>query len=89
MSIWEKCRQHNAVPFYGFPLVISFKDGVIIWEFPEGYTPNGDASKQVAEELREFVGGSIVEVSEKRIKILAGDKHLAVIIYQAFLTRTK
>lgn len=85
MSIWEKCREHNAVPFYGFPLKVSYKDGVITWEFPEGYNPNGSQVQEVAHKLREFVGGSIIEITDKKIKILAGEKHIAVILYQAFL----
>ena len=88
MSIWEKCRQYNAVHFYGFPLIISFKDGAITWEFPEGYNPNRSQIEEVANKLREFVGGRFVEVTtDKKIKILANEKHLAVIIYQAFLDK--
>ena len=85
MSIWEKCEEYNAVPFFGFPLKVSFKNGSIVWEFPEGYAPNGSQTKEVAEKLKEFTGGDILEVTDKLIRILPSEKHLAVIIYRAFL----
>jgi hypothetical protein len=87
MSIWEKCEEHNAVPFFGFPLRTSFENGVITWEFPEGYTPNGSQTKEVAEKLMEFTGGEIIEVTDKVIKIKSNDARLADIIYEAFTKR--
>lgn len=87
MSIWEKCKEHNAVPFYGFPVRPSFKNGVIILEFPEGYAPNGSQTKEVAENLREFTGGDIIEVTDKTIKVLPNEKYLGVVIFNSFMKR--
>ena len=85
MSIWEKCKEHNAVPFYGFPVRPSFKNGVIVFEFPEGYAPNGSQTKEVAEKLREFTGGDIIEVTDKIIKVLPNEKYLGVVIFNSFM----
>ena len=87
MSIWEKCEEHSAVPFYGFPLKPSFKDGIIIWEFPEGYAPNGSQTKEVSEKLKELTGGEIIEVTDKIIKVRPSEDHLAGIIYKAFMSK--
>lgn len=84
-NIWEKCNQYNAVPFFGFPLIISYKNGAIIWEFPEGI----DKIDNVAEKVRQFVGGSLIEITGNKIRILPSEKHLAVIIYQAFVSNNK
>jgi len=87
MSIWEKCREYSAVPFFGFPLRISFKDGIIVWEFPEGYAPNGSQTKDIAEKLKEFTGGKIIEVTDKLITVKPSEEYLAVIIYKAFMLK--
>lgn len=41
MSIWADCEEHDAVPFFGFPVKPSFKDDKITFDFPIGYEPNG------------------------------------------------
>jgi hypothetical protein len=89
MSIWEKCQEHNAVPFFGFPVKPTFKNGVIIWEFPEGYAPNGDKTSDVAKKLQEFTGGDLIEVSQNVIKILPSEKHIGVFIFDAFMKGVK
>ena len=89
MSIWEKCEEHKAVPFFGFPLKPDFIDGLIVWEFPEGYAPNGDQTKEVAEELKVFTGGEIIEVTNKTIKIKPKQEQLGYVIYKAFMNRNK
>jgi hypothetical protein len=89
MSIWADCQEHNAVPFFGFPVKPSFKNGLIIWEFPLGYAPNGSQTQVVAEKLREFTGGDIVEVTDKVVKVLPNEKYLGVVIFTAFLQSKK
>lgn len=89
MSIWEKCRQYDAVPFFGFPLRPSFIAGFILWEFPEGYNPNGDKVKEVAEELKKFTNGEIIEVTDKIIKIKPNQSNIGHIIYKAFMNTNK
>ncbi len=85
MSIWDKCQEYNAMPFYGFPLSASFKDGIIIWEFPEGYAPNGSQTKEVANKLKAFVGGEILEVTDNIIRIKPNEKHIGAIIVSSFM----
>mgnify|MGYP000222717524 CR=1 FL=1 len=87
MSIWEKCEEHDAVPFFGFPLKPNFIDGLIVWEFPEGYEPNGDQTKEVAEELKTFTNGEIIEVTNKTIKIKPNQDRLGYFIYKAFMDK--
>jgi hypothetical protein len=89
MSIWEECQEHNAVPFFGFPVKPSFKNGLIIWEFPLGYTPNGSKTKLVAEKLCELTGGDIIEITDKMVKVLPSEKYLGVMIFAAFMQSKK
>ncbi len=85
MSIWEDCEKYDAVPFYGFPVKPSFENGLIVWEFPIGYEPNGTQTQEVAEKLQKIVGGEIVEVSDKIIKIKPEQTKLGYLIYKVFL----
>jgi hypothetical protein len=85
MSIWEDCEKHGAVPFYGFPVKPKLENGLIIWEFPIGYEPNGSQTKEVAEKLHKIVGGELIEVTDKVIKIKPEETKLGYLIYKAFL----
>ncbi len=69
MSIWEDCKQYEALPFYGFPVKPSFKDGIIIFHFPEGYKPSGSQTKEVAKNLAKRFNGQILEASPKWVRV--------------------
>jgi hypothetical protein len=79
-NIWAKCEKYGAVPFYGYPVIPKVEDGMIIYEFPEGYTPNGNQMQEVADDLLEQIGSSIVEVTDKTIKVMIDNKLLALFI---------
>lgn len=82
MSIWNKCDKYGAEPFYGFPVIPSIKNNELLFEFPEGYCPNGNQTQEVAENLLSFVGEEILEIAENRVRIKIDSKKLAMIIYQ-------
>lgn len=86
MSIWEKCGEYKAVPFFGFPMRPSFKDGIVTFEFPEKYTPNGNQIQEVAEKLAKFLHGEIITVTDNIVKIKASDDAIASTIYNKFMS---
>ncbi len=86
MSIWEKCEEHKAVPFFGFPMVPSFGSGILKFKFPEGYVPNGSQTQEVAEQLAKFVGGEIITVTDNLVEVKASDDYITSIIYNKFMS---
>ncbi len=91
MSIHEDLSKHpGSVPLFGFPVIPRFKDGVIIWEFPMGYTPDmGYTPKEsethwVAKNLQEKFGGNILEVTNKIVKVKPDSEKIGYAIFKAF-----
>jgi hypothetical protein len=80
-NIWAKCEKYGAVPFYGFPVIPKVKDGVLILEFPEGYHISNSQTQEVANHLLRILGDSIVEVTDKVVKVSINDALLAKFIY--------
>lgn len=89
MSIWEDCEEHGGVPFFGFPVKPSFKDGVFQFEFPLGYEPNGSQTKEVAEKLNEMLGGEIIQVTDKIIQVRVDPEKLSYVIYDQYMTTNR
>lgn len=85
MSIWDDCRKHKAVPFYGFPLKHSIQNGVLIWYFPDGYEPDESETKEVAGRLLKAVGGELLECTDKIIRIKFDEGELSDIIYDWYM----
>lgn len=85
MSIWEDCEHFNAVPFYGFPVIPNFENGVITFEFPLGYTPHGSQTQKVANKLKKLFKGEILEVTEKLVKVKVNEDSLKYVFYHYYL----
>ncbi len=85
MSIWNDCKEYDAVPFYGFPVKPYFKGGIFIFEFPLGYAPNGNQTQEVADNLIGILGGEIVEVTDKSVMIKIDEEALAYSLYGLYL----
>lgn len=85
MSIWEKCEEHKAMPFYGFPVKPSFEDGLVKFEFPEGYAPNGSKTQEVAEKIKRLFNGEIIVVTDNIVKVKIDQEVLGYVIYRHFM----
>lgn len=85
MSIWNKCEKYGAVPFFGFPVIPKFEDDMIIFEFPEGYDPHGSETQRVAEVILGMIGKSIVEVTDKVVKVSIDNALLALFLHKQLL----
>jgi hypothetical protein len=85
MSIWNDCEKFNAVPFYGFPVKPHFEDGVITFDFPLGYKPNGSQTQEVADKLQKLFKGEILEVTENCVIVKVNEDTLRYVIYQHYL----
>ncbi len=85
MSIWNDCEKYDAVPFYGFPVVPSLKDGIVTFEFPIGYNPDGSKTKEVAKKIHELYGGEIIEVTTKLVRVKIEMNQLGYILYKYYL----
>jgi hypothetical protein len=81
-NIWAKCERYGAVPFFGFPVIPKVEDGMFIYEFPEGYTPGSSETQDVADHLLEILGSSIVEVTNKIVKVVIDNTKLALLIHE-------
>lgn len=86
MSIWSDCEKYDAYPFYGFPVKPKFENNYFLFEFPEGYSPNGSQTQSIAEELKVLYGSEITKVNDYYIKIKIDDKKLGRALYQHFLS---
>jgi len=93
MSIWNDCEEHNAFPFYGYPVKPEVKDGKLTLDFPLGYNPSSSRSLvKDMKELEKFViklcgkkGSRAVEISEKRLVIELDNDKLSTILYKAIM----
>lgn len=81
-NIWAKCERYGAVPFFGFPVIPKVEDGVFIYEFPEGYVTSNSETQDVANHLLEILGSSIVEVTDKIVKVAIDNTKLALLIHE-------
>jgi hypothetical protein len=85
MSIWNDCEEFNAVPFYGFPVKPNFENGVITFEFPLGYKPDGSQTQNVADKLQKLFKGEVLEVTEKLVKVKVNEDTLKYVFYRHYL----
>jgi hypothetical protein len=87
MSIWNDCKQFQAVPFYGFPVIPKLEGDFIIFEFPKGYEPNGSKTKEVAEKLIELCGSDCTDnlITNKIVKVKLSAEKLPYLIYNMYM----
>ena len=90
MNIWEKCKQYDALPYwyYGFPVIPvipEIQGRNLIFNFPEGYAPDGSKTDKVANELLELVGKKIILQTETVIAVELDYDKLAYILYKCMI----
>jgi hypothetical protein len=87
MSIWNECEEFQAIPFYGFPLVLKLENDFIVFEFPRGYAPNGGQTDKVAKKLIRICGIDCPEniINDKIVKIKLHPEKLSHIIYEIYM----
>lgn len=87
MSIWNDCKEFQAMPFYGFPVVLKLEEDFIIFEFPKGYEPNGSQTEKVAKKLIKICGIDCPEniINDKVVKIKLSPIKLPYIIYEVYM----
>lgn len=85
MSILNKCKEYEALPFYGFPVKPSFEEGNIVFEFPEGYSPNGSRTQEVADKLARIVSGDIIKVTPNIVKVKPNMEMFGELIYGIYI----
>lgn len=85
MGVWQDCEEHGGVPFYGFVVKPNMKDGIIRFEFPLGYKPNGNQTQEVADKLVKMVGGEIIQVTDKVVEVKTDPEKLAYVIYDRYM----
>lgn len=56
MSIWNDIQKYGGQSYYGFPLIITIVEDSVVFEFPKGYTPNGNQIKKVANHFMKAIG---------------------------------
>jgi hypothetical protein len=82
MGILQECQEKNSLPFYGFPIQIDVENGILIVNFPDGYTPNGDETKEVADKFG-YLLGEIQNLKKGYFEIKLDDNKLAMFIYHS------
>lgn len=82
MSIWTDCKEHHAVPFFGYPVLPRLDGDVFSMVFPEGYTPNGNQMQQLSEKIRRIMGAQIVSVTDTELRIRLASEKVAYVLYE-------
>jgi hypothetical protein len=84
MSIWNDCEEHNALPFYGYPIIPSVEGDVVTFDFPLGYE-GGYGMKEVAKTLEDILGGEVIMLTDNIVKVKFSPKEMGYVVYRYYL----
>ena len=86
MSIWSDCKQYNATPFFGFPVLCSMSDDKTFkMEFPKGYSPNGNCTHELSDFVCRLFGEEVLSVSGTEICVLVDNEKLAWVLLKCII----
>lgn len=86
-SIWSDISQYeDSMPFFGFVAIPHIKGDILTIDFPNGYTPNGDATKEVAGQIARLLNAKgAKKINDTQIQIKLDMSELASYILEKLI----